>query len=128
MSAALAEAVSDTETAAPPTSNIVPLARHATLGGLPVPAEVIDEARAGAERLMRMPPHELRALIEKRVRMLDTELREREARRAAIEEALVAQRVLDVRRRRARRLRRKVNIGSSLVAAMFTSLIVVNMF
>jgi hypothetical protein len=89
---------------------------------------MFDEAKAGAERLMRMPPDELRALIAQRVKMLDTELKEREARRAAIEEALAAQRVLDARRQRARRLRRKVNIGSSLVAAMFTGLVVVSMF
>ena len=126
MSAALAEVLPDAP-AAPP-SNVVPLARAAAIGGVPVPAEVIEEAKAGAERLMRMPPDELRALIAKRVKMLDTELKEREARRAAIEEALVAQRVLDARRQRARRLRRKVNIGSSLVAAMFTGLVVVSMF
>jgi hypothetical protein len=126
MSAALAEAVTDTP-AAPP-AKIVPLARPATVGGVPVPAGMFDEAKAGAERLMRMPPDELRALIAQRVKMLDTELKEREARRAAIEEALAAQRVLDARRQRARRLRRKVNIGSSLVAAMFTGLVVVSMF
>ncbi len=60
--------------------------------------------------------------------MLDTELSEREARRAAIEEAMVAQRVLAARRQRARKMRKRVNIGSSLVAAMFTGLVVVSMF
>ena len=60
--------------------------------------------------------------------MLETELNEREARRAAIEEAMVAQRVLDSRRQRARRIRRKVNIGSSVAAAMFTGLVLVGMF
>ena len=46
----------------------------------------------------------------------------------AIEEATVAQRVLEARRQRARAIRRKVNIGSSLAAAMFTGLIVAGMF
>lgn len=93
-----------------------------------IPQEIMEDARAGAERLMRMPPNELRDLIARRVNMLETELSEREARRAAIEEAMVAQRVLDSRRQRARRIRRKVNIGSSVAAAMFTGLVIVGMF
>ena len=93
-----------------------------------IPREIMEDARAGAERLMRMPPNELRELIARRVNMLETELSEREARRAAIEEAMVAQRVLDSRRQRARRIRRKVNIGSSVAAAMFTGLVLVGMF
>jgi hypothetical protein len=98
------------------------------IGGLPVTQDVFDEARAGAERLLKMRPDELRALIARRVSMLDTELKEREARRAAIEEATAAQRVLAIRRQRARRMRRRVNIGSSLVAAMFTGFVVVSLF
>ena len=93
-----------------------------------IPQEIMEDARVGAERLMRMPPNELRDLIARRVKMLETELSEREARRAAIEEAMVAQRVLDSRRQRARRIRRKVNIGSSVAAAMFTGLVLVGMF
>ncbi|MDA1327186.1 MAG: hypothetical protein O3C34_20900 [Proteobacteria bacterium] len=100
----------------------------ARIGGLPVTQEVFDEARAGAERLLKMTPDELRALIAKRVKMLDTELSEREARRAAIEEATAAQRLLAIRRQRARKMRKRVNIGSSLVAAMFTGFVVVSMF
>jgi hypothetical protein len=92
------------------------------------PADLIGEARLGAERLARMSHDEIRGEISRRVEMLDTVLKEREERRAAIEEAMVAQRVLDLRRARARRIRRRVNIGSSLVAAMFTGLVVVGMF
>jgi len=126
MNAAVAEAISDIP---PPNPAVVAAMSPSTgIGGLPVTQEVFDEARAGAERLMKMPPDELRALIAKRVKMLDTELSEREARRAAIEEAMVAQRILAARRQRARRLRKRVNIGSSLVAAMFTGLVVVSMF
>lgn len=90
--------------------------------------QLIEDARIGAEKLMRMPPAELRDLIASRVKMLETELSERGERRAAIEEAMNAQRVLDVRRQRARRIRRKVNIGTSLAAAMFTGLIFASMF
>ena len=128
MNAAVAEAVSDVP---PPDPAVVATMQPPTeieIGGLPVTQEVFEEARAGAERLLKMPPDELRALIAKRVKMLDTELSEREARRAAIEEAMVAQRVLAARRQRAKKMRKRVNIGSSLVAAMFTGLVVVSMF
>ena len=126
MNAAAAEAISDVS---PPNQAVVAAMSPSTeIGGLPVTQEVFDEARAGAERLLKMPPDELRALIASRVKMLDTELSDREARRAAIEEATVAQRVLAVRRQRARKMRKRVNIGSSLVVAMFTGLVVVTMF
>lgn len=134
MSAAVAEAFTEFPADAPPappvteTDNVVPLPTTPTIGGIPVTKEIYDEAREGATKLLDMSPDELRALIAKRVNMLDTELSERESRRAAIEEAMVAQRVLSARRQRARKLRRKVNIGSSLVAAMFTGLVVVTMF
>ena len=132
MSAALAEAMpTEAMTELPPgmPGNVVPHPSAPTnIGGIPVTDEVFEEAKAGAERLMKMPPEELRGLIAKRVKMLQTELSEREARRAAIEEAMVAQRVLDARRQRARRLRRRVNIGSSVFAVMFTGLVVVSMF
>lgn len=93
----------------------------------PSPQEIIENARAGAARLLQMRPDELRDLISLRVQMLETELNEREERRAAIEEAMAAQRLLDARRQRARRIRRKVNIGSSVAAAMFTCLVVATM-
>lgn len=134
MSAAVAEAFTEFPADAPPappvteTDNVVPLPTTPTIGGIPVTKEIYNEAKEGATKLLDMSPDELRALIAKRVNMLDTELSEREARRAAIEEAMVAQRVLSARRQRARKLRRKVNIGSSLVAAMFTGLVVVTMF
>ncbi len=126
MNAAVAEANSDIS---PPNQAVVAaMSTPPDMGGLPVTQEVFDEARAGADRLLKMPPDELRALIARRKQMLDTELSEREARRAAIEEAMVAQRVLAARRQRARKMRKRVNIGSSLVAAMFTGLVVVSMF
>lgn len=126
MTAAVANAASDVSS---PNPAIVAAATpQAEIGGLPVTQEVFEEARAGAERLLKMPPDELRELIAKRVQMLDTELKEREARRTAIDEALTAQRVLAARRRRARRMHRRVNIGSSLVAAMFTGVVVASLF
>ncbi len=127
MSAAVAEALNDIPARMP--GNVVPHpAAQATIGGIPVTPEMFEEAKAGAVKLMQMPPDELRSLIARRVKMLQTELSEREARRAAIEEALVAQRVLDARRQRARRLRHRVNIGSSVFAVMFTGLVIVSMF
>ncbi len=126
MNAAVAEANSDVSSPNPAVA--AAMSPSTDIGGLPVTQEVFDEARAGAERLLKMPPEELRALIASRVKMLDTELSEREARRAAIEEATAAQRVLAARRQRARKMRKLVNIGSSLVAVMFTGLVVVSMF
>jgi len=132
MSAAVAEAVKAEVLNRVPRGmpgNVVPHpAAHTAVGGVPVPNDAFEDAKAGAIRLMRMPPDELRSLIAKRVKMLQTELSEREARRAAIEEAMIAQRVLDARRQRARRLRRRVNIGSSVAAVMFTGLVIVSMF
>ncbi len=95
---------------------------------IPTPDEIEAEARLGMERLRTMSPSELRGVITDRVAMLDSVLKEREERAIAIEEAQLAQRVLEVRRQRARRIRRKVNIGSSLVAAMFTGVVVAGMF
>jgi hypothetical protein len=39
-----------------------------------------------------------------------------------------AQNVLNAKRRRARRIRSKVNMGTSIVAAMFTGMMIVSMF
>ena len=89
---------------------------------------VMEEARAGIEQLRLTSPNELRNVITDRVHMLDTVLQEREERAAAIEDAMLAQRILEVRRARARRIRRKVNIGSSLMAAMITGLVIASMF
>ncbi len=95
---------------------------------VPTPEEIEAEARLGIERLRIMSPNQLRSVITERVDLLDSVLKEREERAAAIEEAQLAQRVLEVRRQRARRIRRKVNIGSSLIAAMFTGVVVAGMF
>ena len=126
MNAAVAEAVSEVPV---PNSAVVASQSPTTeIGGLSLTQEVFDEARAGAERLLKMPPAELQALIARRVKMLDNELNERESRRVAIDEAMAAQRLLAARRQRARKMRKRVNIGSSLVAVMFTGFIVVSMF
>ena len=126
MSAAIAEALSDGSS--PNPAVVAAMSPSKEIGGLPVTQEVFDEARAGAEKILKMPPQELQALIARRVKMLDTELNERETRRTAIDEALVAQRVLAARRQGARKMRKRVNIGSSLVALMFTGFVVVTMF
>jgi hypothetical protein len=126
MNAAVAEAVSDVSAVDP--AIVGSLSPENNIGGLPITQDVYDEARAGAERILKMPPKELQALISTRIKMLDTELNERESRRTAIDEALVAQRVLATRRQRARAMRKKVNIGSSVFAVMFTGFVFVNMF
>jgi len=127
--AATAQTTVQPATVSTVASDLVALAQRAEKAGATRSAAgLLDEARTGIERLSKMSHDELRSVIAERVRLLDTGLREREARRAAIEEAMAAQRVLDARRRRARRIRRRVNIGSSIMAAMFTGLIVVALF
>jgi hypothetical protein len=127
-------AAATASTVPPPTTpsiagGLLALAQRAEKAGAADSASaLLDEARLGIERLSKMSHDELRRVIAERVQMLDTGLREREARRAAIEEATVAQRLLEARRRRARQIRRKVNIGSSIVAAMFTGVIVAVLF
>jgi len=89
---------------------------------------LVTDAREGIKRLLAMTPDQLRALIADRVKLLETELEEREARRAALEEARAAQRVLDARRRRARRIRRRVNMLSSASVALFAGFVVISLF
>ncbi len=123
MSSALAVAA-DTEA---PMGEVIEL-KPEQIVDVPTPEEIEAEARLGIERLRSMSPAQLRGVITERVELLDSVLKEREERAAAIEEAQLAQRVLEVRRQRARRIRRKVNIGSSLIAAMFTGVVVAGLF
>lgn len=85
---------------------------------------LLTEARMGLDRLRRMSHTELRGVITSRVALLENELREREERRAAIETARTASRILDIRRERAKRIHRSVNYGSALAAVASTFLIV----
>ena len=123
MSSALA-VVADTEA---PMGEVIEL-KPEQIVDIPTPEEIEAEARLGIERLRTMSPEQLRGVITERVQLLESVLKEREDRVAAIEEAQLAQRVLEIRRQRARRIRRKVNIGSSLIAAMFTGVVVAGMF
>lgn len=86
------------------------------------------EALAGVEKLRQMAHDELRQLITQRVAMLQTELKDRESRREALEEAQIASKILVFRRNGARKLTSKVNFASSLVAASFAGLIFYTMF
>ena len=124
MSAAVAVAVDENEM---PMAEVIEL-KPEQIVDMPTPEEIEAEARLGIERLRAMTPEQLRRVIEDRVEMLDNVLKEREERTAAIEEANLAQRVLEIRRQRARRIRRKVNVGSSLIAAMFTGVVVAGLF
>lgn len=130
MSAALAEQQTDTAKSveAAPPADVVGFPGAGDRDPQVISQDIIENAMAGVENLLKMPPDELREVIAKRVELLDTELKERDARRKAIEEALSAQRVLDAKRQKARRIRRKVNIGSSVAAAAFTGIIIVSMF
>lgn len=93
---------------------------------MPLPGDLSmqEEIRIGFEKLRTMSPDELRQVIRERVDLLETVLREREQRRAALETARLASRILDYRRERSRRLHRHVNLGSTLAAALTTLLIV----
>ena len=100
----------------PPVDQIE--AGHA--GGNPL----LDEIRVGFEELRAMSHDELREVIDRRVRLLETGLREREERRAAIDTAKLASRMLEVRRDRAVSIHKNVNLGSALAAVASTLLIV----
>lgn len=106
----------------------VPPEEQAQASGLTLPADMVQDAQEGLVRLAKMSPDELSSLIERRVEMLNTEISAREARRAAIAEASTAQKILDIRRERAKRIRSKVNMGSSVMAAMFAGFIVATIF
>ncbi len=93
-------------------------ADHATSNPL------LDEIRVGFEELRAMSHDELRQVINKRVTMLETVLQERDERRAAIDTAKLASRMLEVRRDRAVRIHKNVNLGSALAAVASTLLIV----
>ncbi len=85
---------------------------------------LLDEIRVGFEELRAMSHDELREVIDRRVRLLETVLQEREERRAAIDTAKLASRMLEVRRDRAIRIHKNVNLGSALAAVASTLLIV----
>lgn len=83
-----------------------------------------DEIKIGFEKLRAMNHTELRQVITRRVELLETVLRDREDRRAAIDTARLASRMLDLRRERALRIQKRVNFGSALAAVASTLLIV----
>ena len=82
------------------------------------------EIKVGFEKLRAMNHTELRQVITRRVELLETVLRDREDRRAAIDTARLASRMLDLRRERALRIQKRVNFGSALAAVASTMLIV----
>lgn len=83
-----------------------------------------DEIKVGFEKLRAMNHTELRQVITRRVELLETVLRDREDRRAAIDTARLASCMLDLRRERALRIQKRVNFGSALAAVASTMLIV----
>jgi hypothetical protein len=87
----------------------------------------MDEVRLGFEELRKLNHDELRGVIAKRVQLLEGVLKGREERRAAIETAKMAGKLLDIRRERAVRIHRTVNAGSYWAAAATTFLLFVVM-
>jgi hypothetical protein len=85
---------------------------------------LMREAVLGFDRLRRMSHTELRDVIRSRVGLLETELREREDRRKALDTARAASKILDLHKERAKRIHRNVNLGSALAAVASTFLIV----
>jgi len=85
---------------------------------------LVGEMMIGFDKLRRMSHTELRDVIGTRVELLENELRGREERRQAIDTANSASHILDFRRERARRIHRKVNMGSAIAAVASTFLIV----
>ncbi len=121
MSAAAAQMIA-TPATMPPDMIDMPVDRIETdhADGNPL----LDEIRVGFEELRAMSHDELREVIDRRVRLLETVLQEREERRAAIDTAKLASRMLEVRRDRAVRIHKNVNLGSALAAVASTLLIV----
>ena len=121
MSAAAAQMIA-TPATMPPDMIDMPVDRIETdhADGNPL----LDEIRVGFEELRAMSHDELRDVINRRVTLLETVLREREERRAAIDTAKLASRMLEVRRDRAVRIHKNVNLGSALAAVASTLLIV----
>ncbi len=121
MSTAAAQSIATPNTM-PPDMIDVPAeqteADHATANPL------LDEIRVGFEELRVMSHDELRQVINRRVTLLETVLQEREERRAAIDTAKLASRMLEVRHDRAVRIHKNVNLGSALAAVASTLLIV----
>ncbi len=85
---------------------------------------LLDEIIVGFEQLRAMSHDELRDVINRRVMLLETVLKERDQRRAAIDTAKLASRMLEIRRDRAVRIHKNVNLGSALAAVASTLLIV----
>ena len=80
--------------------------------------------KLGFEQLRTINHTELRQVIARRVELLETVLRDRKNCREAIDTARLASRMLDLRRERALRIRKRVNFGSALAAVASTMLIV----
>jgi hypothetical protein len=156
MTAATAEAVSQSQPTMPPSMLTAPINEDTIPGLAPVDAPTTDametetmdieldaraqiaqaieaaeaddafgeEIKVGFEKLRAMNHTELRQVITRRVELLETVLRGRDERRAAIDTARLASRMLDLRRERALRIQKRVNFGSALAAVASTMLIV----
>jgi hypothetical protein len=112
--------------AAPKAPQVSPETSTA-VGLLAADSKLLDEARIGLEELRKLNHDELRAVIKKRVDLLENVLKDREQRRAAMDTANMAGKLLDIRRERAVRIHKTVNAGSYWAAAATTLLLFVVM-
>ena len=99
--------------AAPPPSLPVP---YIPTDGASARA-LAEEIRIGLDRMRHLGHDELRSLISTRVEMLESVLKERADRREALETARLAARLLEIRRARARIVKRRVDRWSAVAAA-----------
>jgi hypothetical protein len=131
---AMTPAAPATKQAEPAPKTTAPKAPVAAPAKLPVAAEAVtaekklmDEVRIGFEELRKLNHDELRTVIARRVELLENVLKDREERRAAIETAKMAGKLLDLRHERAVRIHKTVNTGSYWAAAATTLLLFVVM-
>jgi hypothetical protein len=126
---AMTPAAPATKQAEPAPKTTAPKAPVAAPAKLPVAAEnkLMDEVRIGFEELRKLNHDELRTVIARRVELLENVLKDREERRAAIETAKMAGKLLDLRHERAVRIHKTVNTGSYWAAAATTLLLFVVM-
>jgi hypothetical protein len=132
MTAATAEKLWNIETAPSATAaSRSARRRRASAAEAAPPAEYAEKARQVSADLARVALDEtLRDEIAEQVHMLEGELKKRAERLASIEEAIVLQRAVEARRARRRAgIGRKIGVvGSGLLAAMFTGLMVLSVF
>lgn len=89
---------------------------------------LMSDIHAGLDKLRKMSQDELKALIRRRVALLDNTLVEREERREVLHAARLASRLMDIRRDNSRRMKRRVSMFSYASAVSGTVVLFVAVF